>query len=322
MRAIHITQFGDPSVLVPVELPDPTPAAGEVAIDVTHAAVGLVDVFLRQGIFKDQPWLPKPPFVPGLEVAGTIRAVGEGVTRFAIGDGVVAFSTNGVGGYASIRVIDAKHVVAVKGHDIDLATAVAVVPNAAMAFVALTQFGRIATGDRVLVHGALGGFSAAFPGMARHLGAARIVGSVRAGKLAAAEATKLPYDAIVDSTKLGDEKFDVIVDPVGGELRTRSLDSLAPGGRLLVVGNASGDWNHTFPSNRLWFTNAIVAGFAAGSYFPTRDAELQRAAEAALIVAGQGLAHTVIDMLPLEAAKTAHERMADRSLAGRIVLTP
>lgn len=324
MKAVQVTAFGPPSVLVPVELPDPTPADGEIAIDVTHAAVGLVDLFLRQGIFKDQPWLPKPPFVPGLEVAGTVRALGKGVSGFTVGEKVVAFSTNGAGGYASVRVVDSKFVFSLEGRSIDLATAVAVVPNVAMAFVALTRFGRLARGEKILVHGALGGFASAFPGVARHLGAARVVGTVRPSKLGAAAATKLPYDAVLDSTalpeQLGGETFDLIVDPVGGVLRTQSLDWLAPGGRLLLVGNASGAWDHVLPSNRLWFGSTTVVGFAAGSYLPTHGDDLRAGVEAALEVVARGLAETVIDSLPLEQARVAHERMESRALDGRIVL--
>jgi len=108
-----------------------------------------------------------------------------------------------------------------------------------MAHVALTRVAHLAEGESVLVHGALGGFAAAFPGIARQLGASRVVGTVRAGKLAAASATRLPYDQVVDSTglphALSGQKFDVVIDPVGGALRSHSLALMAPGGRLLAA---------------------------------------------------------------------------------------
>ena len=216
-----------------VDLPDPVPGGGEIAIDVTHAAVGLIDVFLRQGLYKDRPGLPRPPFVPGLEVAGTVRALGDGVTGFAVGERVVSMSGTGSGGYASVHVGPAYLVASTEGYDLDPALVVSVVPNAAMAHVAFTRVLHLAEGESVLVHGALGGFAAAFPGIARQLGATRVAGTVRAGKLAAAAATRLPYDQIVDSADLpgalGDEKFDVVIDPVGGVVRTRSLDLMKPG---------------------------------------------------------------------------------------------
>jgi NADPH:quinone reductase len=222
------------------DLPDPAPGPGQIAIDVTHAAVGLVDVLLRQGLFKDRPGMPQPPFVPGLEVAGTVRALGEGVTGLSIGERVVTMSATGTGGYASVHVGPAALAVSTEDYDIDPALVVSAVPNAALAHVALTRVAHLCEGESVLVHGALGGFAAAFPGIARQLGAVRVVGTVRASKLAAASATKLPYDQIVDSAELpgalGGEKFDVVIDAVGGVLRTRSPELMAPGGRLLVAG--------------------------------------------------------------------------------------
>jgi NADPH:quinone reductase len=326
MKAVQVTRFGDPTVLAVVDLPDPAPGPGQVAIDVTHAAVGLIDVFFRRGLFKDQEGMPQPPFVPGLEVAGTVRALGDGVSGFAVGGKVVTFSATGTGGYASMVISDQASVVSTEGYDIDPALAVAVVPNAAMAHVALARVARLSAGESVLVHGALGGFASAVPGIARRLGASRVVGSVRTGKLSAASTTRLPYDEIIDSAELPEtldgQRFDVIVDPVGGEVRTRSLDLLAPSGRLLLVGNASGDWDNVIDSNRLWLGSATVCGFAAGSYIPAHPEELRPAVDAALRAVADGLAETEVDILPLADAVTAHEQMENHSVNGRIVLAP
>ena len=107
MRAAVVTRFGGPEVFELTELPDPVPGPGQVAIDVTYAAVGLIDIYIRRGVYKDRPGLPQPPYVPGLEVAGTIRALGEGVTGFAIAEPVVTLSGTGAeGGYASVTVPD------------------------------------------------------------------------------------------------------------------------------------------------------------------------------------------------------------------------
>jgi NADPH2:quinone reductase len=178
----------------------------------------------------------------------------------------------------------------------------------------------------VLIHGALGGFAAAFPGIARQLGASRVVGTVAPSKLGAAAVTKLPYDQIVDSAQLPDvlagEKFNVIIDPVGGAVRTRSLDLLAPGGRLVLAGNASGEWGHQLDSNRLWYGGLTVSGFNAGIYIPTHQHEVRPAAGAALKAVAAGLGQTEIEVLPFGEAVTAHQRMESRDLNGRIVLTP
>ncbi|MER6536081.1 zinc-binding dehydrogenase [Streptomyces sp900105755] len=326
MKAIQAVQFGAPSVLTVTDLPDPTPGPGQITIDVTHAAVGLIDVYLRQGLFKDAPGLPQPPYVPGLEVAGTVRALGEGVTRFAVGEKVVSLSSYGTGGYASVFVTDQERVVSTQDYDIDPALAVAAVPNALMAHIAFTRAISMSAGESVLVHGALGGLASAFPGVARQLGASRVVGTVRSEKVSAAAAGRLPYDTIVDSAQLpdvlGDEKFDIIVDPVGGLLRTQSLDLLAPSGRLLLVGNASGDWGHGIDGNRIWQGNITVTGFNAGGYVPAHPESVQPAAEAALQAVAGGLVDIEIETLPLADAATAHERLENHVTDGRIVLIP
>jgi NADPH:quinone reductase len=326
VRAVQATAFGDPSVLKMVSLPDPVPGPGQVSIDVTHSAVGLIDVFLRQGLYRDVPGLPQPPFVPGLEVAGTVRQLGAGVTGFTIGEPVVSMSSGGgTGGYASVYVTQPQLMVSTEGYDIGPALAVAALPNAAMAHVALTHVAHLAAGESVLVHGALGGFPAAFPGMARQLGASRVVGTVRRGKLAAAASTRLPYDTIVDSADLlaalGEERFDVVIDAVGGDARTQSLGVMRPGSRMIVAGNASGQWEHSLDSNQLWFRSVTVSGFNAGAYLPAHPQFVRPALEAARQVVAAGLAATDVDVLPLAEAVTAHERMEARSLNGRIVLS-
>ncbi|QXE36377.1 zinc-binding dehydrogenase [Streptomyces sp. GMY02] len=326
MQAVQAGRFGEPDVLALADLPDPAPGPGQVAINVTHAAVGLIDVYIRQGLFQGREGLPQPPYVPGLEVAGTVRALGDGVTGFAIGEKVVTLSGDATGGYASVYVGDQSRVVSTEGYDIDPALAVAVVPNAIMAHVALTRAIQISAGESVLVHGALGALAAAFPGVARQLGASRVVGTVRTERMGAAAATKLPYDRIVDSAELpdalGDEKFDVIVDPVGGSVRTQSLDLLALSGRLLLVGNASGDWNHRIDGNQIWQRNIVVAGFNAGAYLPAHPEAIRPAAEAALKAAAAGLADTEIEILSLADAASAHERLENHTANGRLVLTP
>ncbi|AJE44331.1 quinone oxidoreductase family protein [Streptomyces nodosus] len=326
MKAVQVTRFGDPSVLTLVDLPDPEPGPGQVAIDVTHAAVGLIDLHARQGLYKDREGLPQPPYVPGLEVAGTVRALGEGVSGFTVGEKVVALPGNGTGGYASVFISQQDRVISTEAYGIDPALAVAAVPNAIMAHIALTGAIHLAAGESVLVHGALGAFAATFPGIARQLGASRIVGTVRTARTGAAAATKLPYDAVVDSDDLpgalGQEKFDVIVDPVGGTLRTQSLDLLAPSGRLLLVGNASGDWEHTIPSNAMWYGNTVVAGFNAGGYIPAHPETIPPAARAALEAVAAGLIEPDIEILPFADAATAHEKLENHSVNGRVVLVP
>lgn len=327
MHAAVVTRFGDPGVFELTELPDPVPGPGQVAIDVSHAAVGLIDVYVRQGLYKDQAGLPQPPYVPGLEVAGTIRALGEGVEGLRVGEPVVTLSGTGAeGGYASVSVADAAMTASLEGAGVDPALAVAAVPNAATAYLALTGVAHLQPGERVLVHGALGGLASAFPGVARSLGAAGVVGAVRRASLAAAQASALPYDDVVASEDLaesvGGQRFDVVVDPVGGQLRTDTLQVMAPMGRLLLVGNASGDWQHTVQTNVLWQGNLAMLGFSVGFYLPAHPEQARPAAQAALKAVSQGLVGIRTETLPLAEAAEAHRRIESGKVGGRILLTP
>src|ERR1700716_2336208 len=167
MHAAVVTEFGGRDVFEVTELPDPVRGPGQVAIDVSHAAVGLVDVYIRQGLYKDRQGLPQPPYVPGLEVAGTIRALGEGGEGFRIGEPVVTLSGTGAeGSYASVSVVDAAMTASLEGTGVDPALAVAAVPHPAPAYLAMTEVAHLKPGERLLVHGALGGLASAFPGVA------------------------------------------------------------------------------------------------------------------------------------------------------------
>jgi NADPH2:quinone reductase len=327
MRAAVVTRFGAPDVLEVSDIPDPIPGPGELSIDVAYAAVGLVDVFIREGVYSDRVGLPQPPYVPGLEVAGSIRELGDGVGGFAVGEPVVTVTGTGAeGGYAAISVVDARFVVSLHSSRVDLALAVATVPNAATAYLALTRVAHLQSGETVLVHGALGALASAFPGVARNLGASRIVGTVRPPSLPAAETSGLPYDQLVSSDEfpnaLTDERFDVVIDPAGGDLRTTSLDVMAPLGRLLAVGNASGDWRQSVETNRLWVSNLAILGFSGGSYLPTHPESVRPAAEGALNAVRDGLVNLHTDTLPLEQAAEAHRRIEAEEVSGRILLAP
>jgi NADPH2:quinone reductase len=162
--------------------------------------------------------------------------------------------------------------------------------------------------------------------VARTLGAAGVVGTVRRTSLADARASALPYDEIVASEDLldavGAQRFDVVVDPVGGRVRTDSLRVMAPMGRMLLVGNASGDWQHTVPTNALWGGNLAMLGFSVGFYLPSHPERARPAAQGALKAIGQGLVDIRTQTLPLAEAAEAHRRVENGSVGGRILLTP
>lgn len=196
------------------------------------------------------------------------------------------------GGYASVTVADAAMTVSLDGTGIGLAAAVAAVPNAATAYAALTEVAHLKPGGRVLVRGALGGLASAFPGVACTLGAASVTGTARGSSLAAARASALPYDEVIASedllAALGGQRFDVVIDPVGGQVRTDSLKVMAPLGRMLLVGNASGDWQHAVATNSLWLGSLAIAGFSSGYYFPAHPGQARPAAQGAINAISKG----------------------------------
>lgn len=324
MRAITISQFGSPDVLTEVELPDPRPAAGQVAINVTHAAVGMIDVIFRRGDRASDPRFPSPPFVPGLEVAGTIRELGEGVTAFRVGEPVVTLSLMTLGGYATIALADARLTVSLAGTTIDPAQAVAVLPNATTAYLALTLVAHLRTDETVLIHGATGGLASAFPAVARALGAARIVGTIGSSSKTAA-ARSIGYDEVLTSDRFPDalsgQKFDLIVDPVGGPARLASLDLLAPLGRMLLVGHASTAPEEPIRGNDLWVRNIGVLGFSVGPILRDDPLRASHASSAVINLMEQGALHVPITTLPLTQASEAHRLLEARGVTGRVILT-
>jgi NADPH2:quinone reductase len=119
-----------------------------------------------------------------------------------------------------------------------------------------------------------------------------------------------------------DEPFDVVIDPVDGDLRTASVDVMAPLRRLLAVGNASRDWPHSADTNRLWVSNLAILGFSVGSYLPTHPEFARPAAEGALKAISAGLINLHAGILPLEQAPEAHRQIEAGQVNGRILLVP
>jgi NADPH2:quinone reductase len=156
-------------------------------------------------------------------------------------------------------------------------------------------------GERVLVHGALGGLAAGFPGIARQLGASRVTGTVRASDLNAAQQAELPYDEIVDSAelpaRLAGERFDIVIDPVGGSVRTASLDLLAPGDAC--------SWSVTPAETGITRSAATGSGggtgcsrLLGGAFLPGHKELARLAATTAIRAAAAGLAQAHVETLP------------------------
>src|SRR5690349_7352890 len=234
MRAVVITQHGDPSVLQVQERPDPQPGAGQVRIDVKASGINFADVMARQGLYEDAP---DTPCVVGYEVAGVIDAVGEGVEAPAVGDRV--FAPIQFGGYASSVVVPATDAVPLP-ESLSFAQGAAIPVNYATAWAGLVQYGGLEAGQRVLIHAAAGGVGIAATQIAKRRGA-YILGTASPRKHEAIRG--FGVDEAIDYRRKGWEKavapVDVIMDALGGRSFRRSYNLLKPGGRLVAFGASS-----------------------------------------------------------------------------------
>ncbi|MDN5855444.1 MAG: zinc-binding dehydrogenase, partial [Actinomycetia bacterium] len=232
--------------------------------------------------------------------------------------------------YAEVSVADAAITFAIDSPAARLGSALAVagVPNTTTALIVLERVAHMQQGERVLVHGAAGGLASMVGQVARALGAGQVIGSVRSDD-AASVARRYGYATIVDGRRLiasleehDVDSVDVVVDPVGGELRAQSMGLLAPLGRLVAVGNASGADDVTIGANDAWLTNRAVLGLNIGGLLMAHpdfaDASARRAIQ--LLSAGD----VTIDhaTLPLDEAVQAHRRLEAGGLTSRILLAP
>ncbi|MFC7977975.1 NAD(P)H-quinone oxidoreductase [Streptomyces cinereoruber] len=235
MKAVSIREHGGPEVLEWIEVEDPTPAAGEVVVDVVASALNRADVMQRWGLYPLQPdWSP----YPGLEVSGCVSAIGEGVTGWQVGDEVCALLTGG--GYAQKVAVPAGQLLPVpKG--IGLVEAAGLPEITATVWSNLVMTAGVKAGETLLVHGGAGGVGTMAIQVAKTLGA-RVVTTV-GGPEKAGRARELGADVAIDYrtedfTEHG--PYDVILDVVGGDYLERNVRSLAADGRLVVIGLQKG----------------------------------------------------------------------------------
>jgi NADPH:quinone reductase-like Zn-dependent oxidoreductase len=337
MRQILISRYGAPEVLVAREAPSRAPAAGEVRIAVRAAGVNFADVLARVGLYPDAP---KPPLVVGYEVAGTVDAVGPGVTRFAAGDRVVALTR--FGGYATEVVVAEPYVFPFHA-DLSDAEAAALPVNYLTALIALYRMANIVAGETVLIHGAGGGVGIAAIQLAR-LRRATIIGTASPSKhptLRSLGVEHLLDSRTADITRevrrmTGNRGVDVVLDPVGGKSFTTSYRLLAPLGRLVMFGVSSisrgerRNWLHAaraimqmprFKPLSLINNNRGIFGLNLAHLWDERG-QLASAMQFLLQEVGAGrLVPVIAKTFPLDHAADAHRYMQGRGNIGKIVLT-
>jgi NADPH2:quinone reductase len=325
MRAVVVNTPGPVEALEVAETPDPVPGAGEIAVDVAYAGVGFVDTLFRAGAF-DFP----TPFVPGIEVTGRVRALGEGVTGFAVGQPVAALLNDfgraaRAGGYAEIAVAHSTMAVPVP-EGADLARVTAALVNGVTAWIALHDLARLGVRDDVLVLGATGGLGGTVCRIAAVHPARRVIGVVggeaRRAAAPAACTDVVTADGLTDAVSAitGGRGVDVVVDAVGGDLRTAAFDGLAPFGRLLVLGNASGV-DASLSGDAAWLNSRQVIGLNVGGTAHLVPERVATAAAAVVDLVHRGvLAEPAPHVLPLDRAGEAHAALEKRTAPAKTVL--
>ena len=241
MRAIVCSELGPPSKLAVANIEDPVPAPSEVVVDVEAAGLNFPDTLIIEGKYQFKPDLP---FTPGGEAAGTISAVGDGVSHLSVGQRVIALSTYGA--FAEKWAVPSTGVIPIPDA-LDFESAAGFGLTYGTSYHALVQRARLQSGETLLVLGAAGGVGSAAIEIGKYLGAQVIAAASTAEKLEFA--SDLGADHLIDYSndslrdrvkELVPSGVDVVYDPVGGEMTEQAFRSLAWNGRHLVVGFAAG----------------------------------------------------------------------------------
>jgi NADPH:quinone reductase-like Zn-dependent oxidoreductase len=340
MKASVITAVGDHDVIELQDVPRPDPGAHEVLVEVAASAVNHTDVWVRRGAEGD------PPVISGIDVAGTIAAVGQSVPDLAIGDRVVLYWNTtacgecrycahgettmcreygglGIsedGGHAEYVAVE--HVNAIPLPDsVSFESAAAFPSNFGTAWRALLTRAALRAGEDVLVLGGSGGVGHAAVQFAKHAGARVITCTSSAAKAERLQA--LGADDVIDyTTEAFDERVreltggrgvDVVFDSVGGDVYADAIRSLDRGGRLVTVGATTGDADAAMLQHVFWKQLEVVGatGCTRGEF------------EDALALLADGAVEPVIDdVVSLSEIPDAHRRLESRDVFGKIVVTP
>jgi len=318
VRAAVVRAYGEPVAIEERPVPDPGP--GQVRVEVAAAGLNFADVEKHRG---DYPRGPEPPFVPGMEVAGAVDAVGSDVER--VPDGTVAGFCRG--GFAEYAVVEADRLLAVPERLGTLAAA-AVPVQWLTAHNCLHEWGDLAAGERVLVHAAAGGVGSAAVQLASEADATVIGTASTAEKLALARDLGADHGVNYEAESVADRVadlvggVDLVLDGVGGRAFSESVEALADGGRIVTYGTASGRPG-TVATPRLFFSNASVVGYHLGHALETTPERVFRATDPLLESFAEGSVEVHVDSVhPLDDLDRAYERLRGRESRGKVVVEP
>jgi NADPH2:quinone reductase len=323
MRAVLCKEFGGPDKLVVEDVPAPGLREGAVRLQIHAAGINFADLLLVSGLYQEKPPLP---FIPGAEAGGVVTEVGAGVSNVKAGDRVMALT--GTGAFAEEAVVDAGRIFPIPAK-MDFASAAGFPVTYGTSHGAFDWRARLKPREWLLVLGAAGGVGLTAVEIGKAMGAQVIACAGGAEKLAVAKSHGA--DHLIDYSRedirarvkeiTGGHGADVVYDPVGGDAFDASLRSIAWGGRIIVIGFASGRIPQ-IPANIVLVKNIDIIGFYWGSH-QTRKPELLRQSFAQLFrwfEEGKLKPH-VSERMDLKDASQALELLRQRKSTGKVVLT-
>lgn len=324
MKAILVEEFGEPDVLRYTDVERPSPGPGEALIEVRAVGVNYADTMRR----RNQYLVPQDlPFIPGSEVAGSVAEVGEDAEGVNIGDRVVTLLS--MGGYAPFATAPVENLMPLP-ENLGFDEAAAIPLQGLSAYHVLKTSGRLAEGESVLVHAAAGGVGTLAVQMAKLLGAGKVIATAStrekldlARDLGADVLVNYSDDDWPEEVREATDGAgaDVILEMVGGDFPEKNLSCLAPFGRMVVFGSASGERGTIVPAS-LMNGNQSVVGFWLVPLLGRPDLLGSSLEDILGWVASGELRLTIGARYPLERAAEAHADLEGRRTTGKLVLNP
>lgn len=326
MTEVGFSQPGGPEVLQPRRVPVPQPGPGQVLVKVRAAGVNRPDVLQRRGLY---PMPPGVTPVPGLEVAGEVAALGEGVGAWALGDEVCGLTEGG--GYAEHCLVPAAQLLP-KPAALDFVQAAAVPETFFTVWANLFMMGRAQAGETLLVHGGTSGIGMTALMLAREFGlrAVSTDGGPDKGEAARGFGAELSIDHRTQDflpevmAWSGGQGVDLVLDILGASAFERNLAALRKDGRLLLIGFMGGDKLESCSLAPILLKRLVVTGSTMRARTPAEKAEIAQQLKDKVwpvLAAGRCAPH-VHRTFALDQAAEAHRLMESRQHVGKIVLTP
>ena len=322
MKAVLCKQYGLPDTLVIEDVPALVPAAGQVVVSMKAAGVNFPDALIIQGKYQMKPPMP---FSPGTELAGVVKAIGDGVQQPKVGDAVIAYA--GYGGYAEEVLVEAGACIPMPP-GVDFKVAASFMMTYGTSYHALKDRAQLKAGETLLVLGAAGGVGSAAVELGKLLGARVIAAASSDDKLTACK--QLGADATINysSEDLREavkritqgKGVDVVYDPVGDKFAEPAMRDMAWGGRYLVIGFAGGEIPK-IPLNLPLLKGFSIVGVFWGN-FTRKEPQKNEANVRELLagIAGGKLKPLVSAAYPLAQAARALKDVIERKVKGKVVL--